>query len=336
SKFAEAAAERAAARAGESDRPADAKGIALTPLDRQLDDDALAYPHVSVKIDRELRTANFTVCASAEAPTSDIAAIHAQGVDFWPLAIARELDDAILHLRFNEPEIGTWVFRTEGDTDNVAAADAALLENADDWLVREITLYLRRTLKRIDVSSRSLIALIEPGSCFTGTLLELALTADRSYMLDGSFEGSNAAPAAIRPTGMNFGPLTMCTGLTRLQTRFWGDDDALAAVANETGNDLEALDAEELGLVTFTPDDIDWEDEVRLAIEARAAFSPDALTGMEASLRFPGPETIESKIFARLAAWQNWIFQRPNAVGEGGALELFGTGRQPDFDRKRV
>ncbi len=336
SKFAEAAAERAAARAGESDRPADAKGIALTPLDRQLDDDALAYSHVSVKIDRELRTANFTVRASAEAPTSDIAAIHAQGVDFWPLAIARELDDAILHLRFNEPEIGTWVFRTEGDTDNVAAADAALLENADDWLVREITLYLRRTLKRIDVSSRSLIALIEPGSCFTGTLLELALTADRSYMLDGSFEGSNAAPAAIRPTGMNFGPLTMCTGLTRLQTRFWGDDDALAAVADETGNDLEALDAEELGLVTFTPDDIDWEDEVRLAIEARAAFSPDALTGMEASLRFPGPETIESKIFARLAAWQNWIFQRPNAVGEGGALELFGTGRQPDFDRKRV
>jgi len=203
-------------------------------------------------------------------------------------------------------------------------------------MVREITLYLRRTLKRIDVSSRSLIALIEPGSCFTGTLLELALAADRSYMLDGTFEGSNAAPAAIRPTGINFGPLTMCTGLTRLQTRFWGDDDALTAVADETGNDLEAQDAEELGLVTFAPDDIDWEDEVRLAIEARAAFSPDALTGMEASLRFPGPETIESKIFARLTAWQNWIFQRPNAVGDGGALELFGTGKQPDFDRRRV
>jgi len=228
------------------------------------------------------------------------------------------------------------VFRTEGEADLVAACDTLLADHPDNWLVREITLYLRRTLKRIDVSSRSLIALIEPGSCFTGTLLELALAADRSYMLDGTFEGANTPPATLRPTAMNFGPLPMCNGLTRLQTRFLGDDDALDAIAAETGNELEALNAEELGLVTFTPDDIDWDDEVRLAIEARAAFSPDALTGMEASLRFPGPETIESKIFARLSAWQNWIFQRPNAVGEGGALELYGTGKQPQFDRKRV
>ncbi len=336
SKFADTARERAEARAGESDRPADAEGIELTPLEREISDDALAYPNLSVEIDRDARTATFTVRALAKAPPSDPAAIHAAGVGFWPLAIARELDDAILHLRFNEPEVGTWVFKTEGDPDMVAAADAALAANADDWLVREITLYLRRTLKRIDVSSRSLIALIEPGSCFTGTLLELAFASDRSYMLDGGFEGSNVPPAAIMLTAMNFGPLTMCNGLTRLQTRFWGDDDALASAEDATGNALDALDAEELGLVTFAPDDIDWEDEVRLAIEERAAFSPDALTGMEASLRFPGPETIESKIFARLTAWQNWIFQRPNAVGDEGALELYGTGRQPDFDRKRV
>ncbi|MBO6782719.1 MAG: benzoyl-CoA-dihydrodiol lyase [Alphaproteobacteria bacterium] len=336
SKFAETARERAEARAAESDRPADAEGIELTPLDRTVEDNSLAYPNVSVAIDREARTATFTVRAPSEAPPSDPAAIHAQGANFWPLAMARELDDAVLHLRFNEPEIGTWVFRTEGDPDMIAAADAALADNADDWLVREITLYLRRTLKRIDVSSRSLIALIEPGSCFTGTLFELALAADRAYMLDGSFEGSNTPPATITLTAMNFGPLTMCNGLTRLATRFWGDDDALAAAEDAAGEALEALDAEELGLVTFAPDDIDWEDEVRLAIEERAAFSPDALTGMEASLRFPGPETIESKIFARLTAWQNWIFQRPNAVGDEGALELYGTGRQPDFDRKRV
>jgi benzoyl-CoA-dihydrodiol lyase len=336
SKLAEDVAAHAAERADASDRPADGAGIALTPLDRKTDGDTLTWPNLTVEIDRDERTATFTVRAPAEAPQADPAAIHAQGVDFWPLAVARELDDAILHLRFNELEIGTWVFRTAGDPEMVAAADAALLANADDWLVREITLFLRRTLKRIDVSARSLIALIEPGSCFTGTLLELALAADRSYMLDGAFEGSNEPPAAVRPTAMNFGALPMCNGLTRLQARFWQDGDALAAVAAEQGNDLEALDAEALGLVTFAPDDIDWEDEVRLAIEERAAFSPDALTGMEASLRFPGPETIESKIFARLSAWQNWIFQRPNAVGDGGALELYGTGNRPDFDRKRV
>ncbi len=338
SKLDETVAARAAARADGSDRPADAQGIDLTPVAREMSDAEITYPNLTVALDRDARTATLTVRAPAGAPPADIADIHAAGVDFWPLAIARELDDAILHLRFNETEIGTWVFRTEGDGELVAAHDAALLDHADDWLVREITLYLRRTLKRIDVSARSLLALIEPGSCFTGTLLELALAADRSYMLDGTFEedGSNLPPATICLTGMNGGPLEMCTGLTRLQTRYYGDDAALAAAGDETGRDLDAVDAEELGLVTFAPDDIDWGDEVRLAIEARAAFSPDALTGMEASLRFPGPETIESKIFARLSAWQNWIFQRPNAVGDGGALELFGTGKQPEYDRRRA
>ncbi|MEK9832268.1 MAG: 2,3-epoxybenzoyl-CoA dihydrolase [Rhodospirillaceae bacterium] len=338
SKFEETVTARTDARIAASDRPADADGIELTPLARELSDDAIDYPHLTVALDRAARTATFTIRGPETAPPADAAGIHAAGVDFWPLAIARVLDDAILHLRFNETEIGTWVFRTEGDPDLVAAHDAALLDHAGDWLVREITLYLRRTLKRIDVSARSLIALIEPGSCFTGTLFELALAADRSYMLDGTFEedGSNLPPATVRLTGMNTGPLEMCTGLTRLQSRFYGDDDARAAAEDELGTDLEAIDAEALGLVTFAPDDIDWEDEVRLAIEARAAFSPDALTGMEASLRFPGPETIESKIFARLSAWQNWIFQRPNAVGDDGALELYGTGKQPEYDRRRV
>jgi benzoyl-CoA-dihydrodiol lyase len=218
----------------------------------------------------------------------------------------------------------------------VAAADRALLDHADDWLVREITLYLKRVLKRLDVTSRSLIALVEPGSCFTGTLLELALAADRGYMLEGGFEGDNRPPATVRPTGMNFGPLPMGNDLTRLETRFLGDPESVEQVRAELGHDLEAADAEALGLVTFVPDDIDWEDEVRLAVEARASLSADALTGLEANLRFAGPETIETKIFGRLSAWQNWIFQRPNAVGEDGALRLFGTGKQARFDTKRV
>jgi benzoyl-CoA-dihydrodiol lyase len=336
SKLDEATAARAADLAEQSDRPADATGITLPPLQREIGDTELAYRHVTVTLDRGGRTATFQIRAPETAPPQDAAAIHAAGCDFWPLALARELDDTILHLRFNEPELGTWILTTSGEADHVAAADAALLANNDDWLVREITLYLKRTLKRLDVSSRSLIALIEPGSCFTGSLLELALAADRSYMLDGTFEGSNLAPAMVRPTAMNFGPLPMCNGLTRLESRFLDSESRVADIEAEIGNDLDAAAAEEFGLVTFIPDDIDWEDEVRIAIEERASFSPDALTAMEANLRFAGPETIESKIFARLSAWQNWIFQRPNAVGEGGALELYGTGKQPDFDRKRV
>ena len=280
-----------------------------------MSEDAVAYRHIHVALDRARGTATLTVAAPEAPPPAEPAEIHAAGTDFWPLVLARELDDAILHLRFNEPALGTWVLKTTGAASNVAAADAALAANDGDWLVREITLYLKRTLKRLDVSARSLVALIEPGSCFTGTLLEFALAADRSFMLDGTLEGSNEAPATVQLTAMNTGQLPMANGLSRLASRFLDDDAALSAAHDAVGTDLDAEEAEALGLVTFTPDDIDWEDEVRVAIEARAAFSPDALSGMEASLRFAGPETLETKIFGRLSAWQNWIFQRPNTVG---------------------
>ena len=336
SRLDDAVTARAAALAEGSDRPADANGIALTPLGRTVTDDAVAYAHVHVALDRARGTATLTVSAPDGPPPADSAAIHAAGADFWPLALARELDDAILHLRFNEPALGTWILKTAGEADRVAAADAALAACAGDWLVREITLYLKRAFKRLDVSARSLVALIEPGSCFTGTLLELALAADRSFMLDGAFEESNLAPATVRLTAMNTGPLPMANGLSRLASRFFGDDATLAAALDAVGTELDAEAAEALGLVTFAPDDIDWEDEVRVAIEARAAFSPDALSGMEASLRFAGPETMETKIFGRLSAWQNWIFQRPNTVGPDGALALYGSGVQPTFDRNRV
>ncbi|MCW9039761.1 MAG: benzoyl-CoA-dihydrodiol lyase, partial [Rhodospirillales bacterium] len=336
SKLADAAHERAEALAGRSHRPVGGEGVKLTPLVRKIDGDTITYDNVTVDIDRTARVATIIVAAPGSAPPVDAASIHAEGVAFWPLAMARELDDAILHLRFNEKEIGTWVFQTTGDADMVEAADKALIDNADDWLVREIIFFLKRVFKRIDVTSRSLIARIEPGSCFTGTLLELVLASDRSFMLDGAFEGDNRPPATVRPTAMNFGPMPMSNGLTRLETRFLDEADKIDAIRAESGNDLDAQTAEELGLVTFIPDDIDWEDEVRVAIEERASFSPDALTGMEASLRFAGPETMETKIFGRLTAWQNWIFQRPNAVGEEGALKLFGTGKQAKYDMKRV
>ena len=336
SRLDDAVAARAAALAAASDRPADACGIVLPPLERAVSENDVTYRHVRVALDRAQGTATLAVAAPDAPPPAELAAIHAAGAEFWPLALARELDDAILHLRFNEPALGTWVLKTTGAAAHVAAADAALAANAGDWLVREITLYLKRTLKRLDVSARSLVALIEPGSCFTGTLLELALAADRSFMLDGTFEGSNEAPATVRLTAMNTGPLPMANGLSRLASRFLDDDAALAAAHDAVGTDLDAEAAEALGLVTFIPDDIDWEDEVRIAIEARAAFSPDALSGMEASLRFAGPETLETKIFGRLSAWQNWIFQRPNTVGPEGALKLYGSGVQPTFDRNRV
>jgi benzoyl-CoA-dihydrodiol lyase len=336
SDFDQTVRERAVEAAARSDRPADGKGIELKPLARTIEGDTMDYSHVKVAIDRDLRTAEITVFApDAEVP-SDPAAIQAAGTDFWPLALARELDDAILHLRLNETEIGTWLLRTEGEAGLVAAADRALEQNVDNWLVREIVLYLKRTLKRLDVTSRTLIALIEPGSCFTGSLLELALAADRSYMLDGQFEGDNRQPATLKLDAMNFGPYPMSNGLTRLESRFLGDSDQVAAVRGEIDANLDAQAADELGLVTFTPDDIDWEDEIRIAVEERAAFSPDALTGMEASLRFAGPETLETKIFARLSAWQNWIFQRPNAAGEDGALKLYGTGRRSEYGKTRV
>ena len=336
SKLEEAARARADALAAKSDRPKDAKGIALTPLNRRFEADRIVYDHLAIELDRDNRAATFVIQGPKDAPPQDAAAIHAQGVKFWPLAIARELDDAILHLRANEGDIGTWVFRSVGDAELVEAADKALLANSDDWLVREIGHYLKRTLKRVDVSSRSLIALVEQGSCFAGTLLELVLAADRSFMLTGVMDGSNLPAASLRLTEMNFGRLPMGNGLTRLQRRLFATPDKVEPMNAEIGRAIEAEEAEEMGLVTFVPDDIDWEDEVRLAIEERASFSPDGLTGMEANLRFPGPETMETKIFARLSAWQNWIFQRPNAAGAEGALKLYGSGQKARFDRRRV
>ncbi|MBI4693035.1 MAG: benzoyl-CoA-dihydrodiol lyase [Gammaproteobacteria bacterium] len=336
SRFQQTVDERARAAAAKSDRPHDARGIGLAPLARSFEADALHYPHLDVAIDRQLRTATFTVRAPTAPVPTEPAAMAAEGTAFWPLALARALDDAILHLRFNEEEIGTWVFRTEGDAALVAGADAVLAAHADDWFVREVTLYLKRVLKRVDVSARSLFAVIEPGSCFTGTLLELALACDQTFMLDGRFEGDDRPAATVALTAMNFGPYPMVNGLTRLATRFLDEADTIAALKAEQGRALAARAAAALGLVTFTPDDIDWADEVRIALQARASFSPDALTGMEANLRFAGPETLESKIFARLSAWQNWIFQRPNAVGEKGALVLYGTGEKPEYHKRRV
>jgi len=335
SRFDEAVRERARAIAAKTDRPADAKGVTLAPLARRFDADRVVYDHVTVELDREQGVARITV-KGPDALPSDLAGIHAEGASFWPLALARELDDAVLHLRVNELELGSWVFRTEGDPARVLAVDALLAAHAADWLVREITLYLKRVLKRVDLSARSIFALIEPGSCFAGSLAELALAADRSYMLDGSFEGSNAPEATLHLSEMNFGMLPMSNGLTRLGSRFLAEPSRVEALMAEIGKPLDAPTALSHGLVTFTPDDIDWRDEIRVAIEERASFSPDALTGMEASLRFAGPETLETKIFARLSAWQNWIFQRPNATGPDGALKLYGTGRKSQFDRKRV
>ncbi len=335
SKMTETVKARAQEFAAKTNRPKDAKGIQLTPLKRDISGDKITYDNVTAVIDRAAKSVTITVKAPAKAVPSDAKAIHAEGAAFWPLAVARELDDLILHLRTNEPVIGIWVMKTEGDSDLVAQADEVLLKNADDWLVREITLYLKRTLKRIDVTSRTVITLVEPGSCFTGTLAELLFVADRSFMLDGTLDGNNT-PAKVRLTEMNFGAYPMGNGLTRLQTRFLGDDAALKAAEAAKGKDLDAQESEALGLVTFAPDDIDWEDEVRIAIEERASLSPDALTGMEANLRFAGPETLETKIFGRLTAWQNWIFQRPNAVGAEGALKLFGSGKRANFDENRV
>jgi benzoyl-CoA-dihydrodiol lyase len=339
SRLMEVARERAEELAARSDRPwarSGAHGVALTPLERDLGPDRIAYPHLLIELDRSLGVATFTVRGPEGEQPDDPEAIAALGARWWPLALARELDDAILLLRFNELELGTWVLRTQGDPAAVAAVDATLLAHAGHWLVREVTLYLERTLKRLDLSSRSLVALIEPGSCFAGTLLELALAADRSFMLEGELEGVDHPPASVLLTGMNFGPLPAAGGRSRLEIRFLDQPELLEAVAARRGEPLEAAEAEELGLVTFAYDEIDFEDEVRLAIEERASLSPDALTGMEASLRFGGPETLETKIFGRLSAWQNWLFQRPNAAGEEGALRRFGTGQRPRFDRRRV
>jgi benzoyl-CoA-dihydrodiol lyase len=337
----DAARRRAEALAAASDRPRGARpgatGVPLPPLDRSEGPDHLDYGNVRVDLDRGRSVATITVRGPAGEQPADAAGALRAGAAWWPLALARQLDDAILHLRFNELALGTWVLRAEGDPDAVAAADEVLLANLDgDWFVREVALLLKRTLKRLDLSSRSLVALVEPGSCFAGTVLELLLAADRGFMLSGGFEGDDTPPATVRLTGMNLGPLPAPNGLSRLAGRFLGHDDALAAARARLGDPLDADEAEALGLVTHVYDDVDWEDEVRLALEERASLSPDALTGLEANLRFGGPETLETKIFGRLSAWQNWVFQRPNAAGDAGALRRFGTGVRPSYDLRRV
>jgi benzoyl-CoA-dihydrodiol lyase len=338
SRWQQMVAQRAAEFAARSIRPADARGVALLPLEKVRTRNEVSYRHVKATLDHSGGCAEIVVAGPATDAPTDVAAMHEQGAGFWPLAVTRELDDLILDLRTNEIELGTWVLRTEGDAQRVLAYDALLLDNHADWLANEIVLYLKRTLKRLDVTSRSLIALIEPNSCFAGSLFEIALAADRSFQLDGLVEEAapDTLPAAVTLGAMNFGPLPMGNGLTRLRTRFLGDPQAVAAVQARAGEPLPAEDAEELGLVTFAPDDIDWAEEVRITLEERASFSPDALTGMEANCRFAGPETIETKIFGRLTAWQNWIFNRPNASGPEGALRKYGTGQRADFDRKRV
>jgi benzoyl-CoA-dihydrodiol lyase len=334
----ETVAERAAELAGRSNRPEGAAGVSLTRLGKTRDDDAIAYEHVSATLNRDAGSVDITIKGPHADPPADMAEAAGQGAGFWPLAVTRELDDLILDLRTNETELGTWVFRTAGDPAAVLAYDDLLLANAADWFANEVLHYLKRTLRRLDVTSRSLIAVIEPGSCFAGSLLEVALAADRSFQLAGVFQDKDpdAEPATITLGDINLGPLTMSNGLTRLQTRFWGDEAGYEAAGKRLGSALEAEDAADLGLVTFAPDDIDWDEEIRIATEERASFSPDALTGLEANYRFAGPETMETKIFGRLSAWQNWIFNRPNASGPDGALRRFGTGQRAAFDRKRV
>ena len=332
--FARKVQERALALAAGSDRPADGKPVPLAALERSIEADALRYPLVTVEIDRARRVATFTIQAPSGEQPSDIAGIEAAGGNWYPLQLARQLEDAILMMRTNELDIGLWQLRTEGDAAAVLAMDATLLQHAAHWFVRETTGWLRRTLSRLDVSSRSLFALVEPGSCFAGTLLELALACDRIYQLALPDDAAKAPRITVADT--NFGIYPMATGQSRLGRRFYDDEQQLAAVRAQAGQGLDADAALALGLVTSSPDDIDWDDEVRIAVEERVAMSPDALTGMEANLRFNGTENMVTRVFGRLTAWQNWIFQRPNAVGEKGALKVYGTGEKSAFDWNRV
>jgi len=325
---------RALELAAKSDRPTDARGIALTPLERDVDDAGYRYEHVDVKIDREARNATITVSAPPLRQPEELDAILALGASWWPLAMARQLDDAILLLRTNELEIGTWLLKTRGDAALALAADATLRQNESNWFVRETIGMLRRTLARLDVTSRTLYALIEPGSCFAGTLCELALAADRSYML-ALPENELGAPQ-VTLSAMNFGVYPMVNGLSRIAARFYNDTALVARAKEAEGRGLSSREALELGLVTATPDDLDWAEEIRMALEERASLSPDALTGLEATLRFGVAETMETRVFGRLSAWQNWIFVRPNAVGESGALKVFGTGNKARFNWERV
>jgi benzoyl-CoA-dihydrodiol lyase len=333
-QFAKTVKERAAALTHKSDRRRASTGVALTPLGRSIDSAGYHYRHVDVAIDRTARTAAITISGPRDAQPDDIDAIHAAGDAWWPLAMARELDDAILMLRTNDLEIGLWLMKTRGDIDAVLATDAILERYASDWFVCETIGMLRRTLARLDVSSRTLFAIIDQGSCFAGTLFELVLAADRSYML--MLPQGEASATAVALSGKNFGDYPMVNHLPRIVTRFCGDHVPINAARACIGERLHAEAAQGLGLITFAPDDIDWDDEVRIAVEERISLSPDALTGMEASLRFPGVESMETRIFGRLSAWQNWIFNRPNAVGEQGALKVFGTGSKAKFNWERV
>ncbi len=326
--------QRALELASASDRPEDGKAVPLVPLERSIEDNALRYPRLRVEIDRTARSATFVLAAPGADQPADIAAIEAQGAEWYPLALARELEDAILSMRTNELDIGTWLIKTEGDAGTVLEMDSTLLEHAGHWFVRETIGYLRRTLQRLDVTSRSLFAIIDEGSCFAGTFLELALACDRSYMLALPDDPDDAPRIIVDEANFNLYP--MVTGESRLERRFYGEADALDAVREQASRPLDADTAFELGLVTSNPDELDWDDEVRIAIEERVAMSPDALTGMEANLRFNGRENMLSRIFGRLTAWQNWIFQRPNAVGERGALKVYGTGEKSKFDWNRV
>jgi benzoyl-CoA-dihydrodiol lyase len=340
-------AERAAEAAAASRRPSGADaaaGVELPPLEPEITESDIRYRHVKAHLDRDRRLVEITVLGPDGDVPETVARVHELGADFWPLAMTRELDDLILWLRANELELGTWVIRTKGDVEDALAFERVIERySGSDWLVNEIRHYFKRTLKRLDVTSRSLIALIEPGSCFAGALLELALACDREYMLDGTLDEEAAEQgdeAQIVLSASNFGAFPMSNGLSRLGSRFYAgpdhEDPQLGKLRQETGRRIEAREALELGLVTDAPDDIDWDDEIRIMLEERASLSPDALTGMEANHRFVGPETMESRIFSRLTAWQNWIFVRPNASGENGALRSYGTGKRPDFDRKRV
>jgi benzoyl-CoA-dihydrodiol lyase len=331
--FRDAVAARAAALAAQSTRGS-GKGIPLNPFKRTIDASGYHYDNLDVKIDRKQRTATITVFAPRSEVPSSVEAIHAAGDKWWPLAMARELDDAILMLRTNDLEIGTWIFNTRGDANKALAADTALQANEGDWFVRQVIGFLRRTLARLDVSSRTLFAVIDKGSCFAGTLFELALAADRSYMLE--LPDDEAGAPVIALSHMNFGAYPMVNQETRLTTRYCGEVRPVEAARTHIGQKLDAKLASALGLVTFTPDDLDWDEEVRIAIEERASLSPDALTGMEANLRFSGKETMETRIFGRLSAWQNWIFSRPNAVGEHGALKVYGSGAKAKFNWDRV
>ena len=336
SKLEETVAKRAQEFAANSNRPAAVKGIALAPLERERSADGVDYGAVSIAFQRAERLATITVRGPDVPPPASADAMVEQGAAFWPLKLARELDDAILDIRANEFDVAAIVFKSSGDPAQVLAYDEFLDAHKDHWLAREIRGLWKRALKRVDLTSRSLVALVEPGSCFAGTLAELVFATDRAYMLIGKLAGDNKPPATLALSEVNFGAYPMSNGLSRLASRFLGDPADLDKARNEIGKMLDAQAAEDLGLVTFALDDIDWEDEIRVFLEERASFSPDGLTGLEANLRFGGPETMESKIFARLTAWQNWIFQRPNAVGEEGALKRYGTGQKPAFDTRRV